>query len=99
MAIQPVASMSSCHGLTPKSQVEPTNGGQAPLTDNLAYGTTIKVYTGPDGIITALTDYGVDELRDMIAAARCSPTKWDQFIDDFVNDPGIIARVKAQTPR
>jgi len=54
---------------------------------------------GYDGIVTALTDYGVDELRDMIAAARCSPTKWDQFLDDFVNDPDIIARVKAQTPR
>jgi len=67
--------------------------------DNLAYGTIIKVYTGPDGIITALTDYGVDELRDMIAAARCSPTEWDQFLDDFVDDPSIIARVKAQTPR
>jgi hypothetical protein len=67
--------------------------------NNLAYGTIIKVYTGPDGIITALTDYGVDELRDMIAAARCSPSQWDQFLDDFVNDPGIIARVKAQTPR
>ena len=67
--------------------------------DNLTYGTIIKVYTGPDGIITALTDYGVQELRDMIAAARSSPTQWDQFLDDFVNDPGIIARVKAQTPR
>jgi len=67
--------------------------------DNLTYGTIIKVYTGPDEDVTALTDYGVDELRDMIAAARCSPTEWDEFLDDFVNDPGIIARVKAQTPR
>jgi hypothetical protein len=67
--------------------------------DNLTYGSIINVSTGPDEDVTALTDYGVDELRDMIAAARCSPTEWDEFLDDFVNDPGIIARVKAQTPR
>ncbi len=67
--------------------------------DNLTYGSIIKVYTGLDGSITALTDYGVEELRDMIAAARCSPTEWDQFLNDFVGEPDIIARVKAQNPR
>ena len=67
--------------------------------ENLTYGAIIKVHTGPDAIITALTGYGVVELRDMIAEARCSPTEWDQFLDDFVDDPDIIARVKAQAPR
>jgi hypothetical protein len=67
--------------------------------DNLTYGSIINVSTGPDEDVTALTDYGVQELRDIIAEARCSPTEWNQFLDDFVNDPDIIARVKAQTPR
>jgi hypothetical protein len=67
--------------------------------DSLAYGSIITVCTGPDGIITALTDDGVDELRDMIAAARCSPAEWDEFLESFVVDPDIISRVKAQTPR
>jgi len=67
--------------------------------DNLAYGSIINVSTGPGEDVTALTDYGVQELRDMIAEARCSTTEWDQFLVDFVDDPGIIARAKAQTPQ
>jgi hypothetical protein len=35
----------------------------------------------------------------MIAQARRSTDEWDQFLDDFVDDPDIITRVKAQTPR
>jgi hypothetical protein len=35
----------------------------------------------------------------MIAAARCSPAEWDEFLESFVVDPDITSRVKAQTPR
>jgi hypothetical protein len=67
--------------------------------DNLTYGRIVTVCTGPDEIITALTGDGVDELGGMIAQARRSTDEWDQFLDDFVDDPDIITRVKAQTPR
>ncbi|GLJ00573.1 hypothetical protein [Sphingobium sp. BS19] len=65
--------------------------------DNLTYGSIISVGFGPDDYRTALTDDGVAELRDMIAAARQSPDEWDQFLEDFVDDPDVIKTVKAQT--
>ena len=67
--------------------------------DNLTYGRIVTVCTGPDEILMALTGDGVDELGGMIAQARRSTDEWDQFLDDFVDDPDIITRVKAQTPR
>ncbi len=38
--------------------------------DNLSYGSNISVYAGPDDTITALTDDGIDALKDMLRAAR-----------------------------
>jgi hypothetical protein len=38
--------------------------------DNLTYGSIITVYTGPDDTITALTDDGIGELKDMLRDAR-----------------------------
>jgi len=35
----------------------------------------------------------------MITEALRSPVEWDLFLESFVDDPDIIARVKAQTPR
>ena len=67
--------------------------------DNLTYGSIISVYTGPDETITALTDDGIEELRDMIRAARITTQTWHQFLDDFVDDPDLVARIKAQSPR
>jgi hypothetical protein len=67
--------------------------------DNLTYGNIVTVYTGTDEAITALTDDGIEELKDMLAAARRSTEEWDDFLQDFVADPDIIARVKAQSPR
>ncbi len=49
--------------------------------------------------ITALTGDGIDELRDMLANARRSPKDWHNFLEDFVSDPRIIARVKEKDPR
>lgn len=65
--------------------------------DNLTYGSIISVGLGQDDYRTALTDDGIDELRNMIAAARQSPDEWDQFLEDFVDDPDVIKTVKAQT--
>ena len=60
--------------------------------DNLTYGHIISVYT--DEAITALTDDGIEELQDMLAAARRTTKDWHDFLRDFVADPDIIARVK-----
>ena len=67
--------------------------------DNLIYGSVISVYRGPDKPTTALTDGGIEELRDMIRDARITPQSWHQFLDDFVDDPDLVARIKAQSPR
>lgn len=67
--------------------------------DNLTYGSIISVYTGPDEAITALTDYGIDELQDMLRDARRTPKTWQEFLDAFVDDPDLAARFKAQPPR
>ena len=67
--------------------------------DNLSYGTILSVYTSTDEAITALTDDGIGELKDMLTAARRSTTEWNDFLQDFVADPDIIARVKDQSLR
>lgn len=66
--------------------------------DNLTYGAIISVYTGPDETITALTDDGIDELKDMVAAARRSPKSWNEFLEDFVDDQEIVTRFKIKSP-
>ena len=67
--------------------------------DNLTYGNIISVYTGTDEAITALTDDGICEIKDMLAAARGSTIEWHDFLRDFVANPNIIARVKDQPLR
>ncbi len=67
--------------------------------DNLSYGAIITVYIRADEAITALTDDGISELRDMLADARRSQQHWHDFLKDFVSDPDIIARVKGKGPR
>jgi hypothetical protein len=67
--------------------------------DNLTYGSVLSVYTGPDETITALTDDGVEELTDMLRDARITTESWHQFLDTFVDDPELVARIKAQSPR
>jgi hypothetical protein len=46
-----------------------------------------------------LTEDGIDELRDMLKDARRSEDAWSKFLEDFVEDPDIIARVKYRGPR
>lgn len=67
--------------------------------DNLTYGSIITVQTGLEEAITALTDYGIEELTDMLRDARISTKTWHEFLDDFVNDAELVARIKAQSPR
>ena len=64
--------------------------------DNLSYGKIVSVHIGPDDYMTALTDDGVHELRDMLASARVSVEEWHSFLEDFVAEPDIVARVKDQ---
>jgi hypothetical protein len=45
------------------------------------------------------TDDGIEELRDMIKAARITTQTWHQFLDDFVDAPDLVARIKTQSPR
>ena len=67
--------------------------------DNLSYGAIISIHTGSEEGITALTDDGIDELKDMLHDARRSPDAWRGFLEDFVADPDVIARVKKNGPR
>jgi len=61
---------------------------------NLTYGIVLSVQTGPDEYITALTGDGIEELRDMPASACVSTEAWHSFLQDFVDDPNVVARVK-----
>jgi hypothetical protein len=67
--------------------------------DNLSYGSIISVYTGDDESVTALTDDGMDELEQMLKDARRSPQKWNDFLDSFVDDELLVARIKAKSRR
>ena len=67
--------------------------------DNLTYGNIVSVYLGPDETISAPTDDGVEELTDMIRAARTTTKTWHEFLDDFVDDADLVSRIKAQSLR
>ncbi|MGC1505989.1 MAG: hypothetical protein WA782_17855 [Sulfitobacter sp.] len=67
--------------------------------DNLTYGNIVSVYVGPDETSTALTDDGIQELTEMIRAARITNKTWHEFLDDFVDDTDLAARIKAKSPR
>jgi hypothetical protein len=67
--------------------------------DNLSYGAIVSVYTGDDESITALTDDGIEELKDMLRDARQSQKDWLSFLEYFVEAPDVIARVKENGPR
>ena len=67
--------------------------------DNLTYGNIVSVYASPDETLTALTDDGVEELSDMIQAARFNTKTWHTFLDDFVDDADLVNQTKAKSPR
>ncbi|WP_082912370.1 hypothetical protein [Sinorhizobium americanum] len=66
---------------------------------NLTYGSIISVVHGDDETTTALSDDGIDVLNQMLSAAHRSPEAWNDFLDSFVDDEELIARVKAKSPR
>ncbi|WBU60840.1 hypothetical protein [Paracoccus albus] len=56
---------------------------------------------GPEDYITALTDAVICELKDMRADAHRSPKNWNDFLQEFVDDPDmtkIICRDTATCP-
>ena len=67
--------------------------------DNLSYGNIISVHTGDDESVTALTDDGMEELEQMLSHARHSTNEWNDFLDSFVDDKELIARIKAKSLR
>jgi hypothetical protein len=67
--------------------------------DNLTYGNIVSVYAGADETVTALTDDGIEELKDMIRDARISTKTWHEFLEDFVDDAELVARIKAKSLR
>ena len=67
--------------------------------DNMTYGNIVSVYTSTDEPITARTDGGTSEIKEMLAAARRSTKYWHDFLRDSVADQDVIARVKNQPLR
>lgn len=67
--------------------------------DNLTYGNIVTVVTGEDQTTSALTDDGIDELRQMLTDARKSAAKWQEFLECFVDDQEVVERVKTYSPR
>ena len=49
--------------------------------------------------MTARTDDGISALADLVRAARLTPQTWHDVLDDFVDDPESVARIKAKSPR
>lgn len=58
-----------------------------------------RVYNGEDESVTALTDDGMEELEQMLSYARRSTQEWNDFLNSFVDDEALIARIKAKSPR
>lgn len=67
--------------------------------DNLTYANIVSAQTGHDDYITALTDNGIEEIRERLAFAPASIEERHSFLDDFVADSDVIARVKKQPLR
>ena len=67
--------------------------------DNLTYGNIVSVYAGADETVTALTDDGIAELQDIIRDAGITTETWHEFLEDFVDYPELVVRIKAKSPR
>ena len=65
--------------------------------DNLTHGNIVSVYAGADETVTALTDDGIEELKDMIRDARITTETWHEFLEDFVDDAKLETRIKDQS--
>jgi len=65
--------------------------------DNLTYGNIVSVYVGPKEAVTALTDDGVEELTDMVRAARITTKTWHELLDEFVSNADLVEHIKAKS--
>lgn len=45
------------------------------------------------------TDDGMEELEQMLFHARRSSDEWNDFLDSFVDDEQLVARIKAKPLR
>jgi len=48
--------------------------------------------------MTALTDNGIDALRDLFADARRSPEAWQDFLQSFIDDPDLRTPLASAGP-
>jgi transposase len=48
--------------------------------------------------VSALTNGRIEELTDMIRAARITPKTWHKFLDHFVDDADLATQIKAEEP-
>lgn len=78
-------------GLQPYLGCPPKRGRIAIVRtdDNLADGSIVSVETAREEYLTAVTDRGIDQLRDMHLTARVSVAEWHHFLEDFVGEPDI----------
>jgi len=67
--------------------------------DNLSYGNIISVDTATEENTKLISAHGIEELRDILSDAWRSPEHWHTFLEDFVNEPDVITRVKENGPR
>lgn len=65
----------------------------------LTYGHIVSVYASTDPVISALTDRGIDELKDMTQTERITTKTWHPFLDDFVDDTNLVSQIQAQSLR
>jgi len=68
-------------------------------SDNIDYGERIRVTTGPNEGLTALTRRGIEGLQEFIADVRTWPGGIRQFLLDEGCDLEVIERIMADEPR
>lgn len=61
--------------------------------DTLTYGNIVNIYLGPGETTSALTNDGIEELNDMIRAARITPKTWHAFLEELVNDAELVTQM------
>lgn len=49
--------------------------------------------------ITALTDDGILELKEMLPSARATEQTWNEFLEDFVSDSEVVERFRGSSRR
>lgn len=66
--------------------------------DNLTCGNITNVYVSLDETLISLTNDAIQELEDMIQAARINTKIWHTCLKDFVADAELVTQIKAKSP-